>query len=664
MAGAGNAVVGALRVVLGADTASLEKGLKTAQFSLARFSAGTKAMAGAMVNLQTAMAAVAAGSMVSLIKRSAEYGDQLAKTSKRLGISSDAFQELSYAAGLSGVSQEELTKALEQFSKRLGEVGGATTEGAKSLGKLGLSMASLKGQTPDAALKIVADRLNGIKDPMQRAAITAELFGKAGAKLTNFLSEGSRGMAVLALEARKMGLILSKETLAKAEEAADEFDRLGMASKVAGVNITAGFLPALTSLRETMTSQQFQDGVKSFGENLGVAIKWMTDNQDTVMKVAAAFAGMKLGAAFGRAFGGRGAVIGGVTGALVALGAAAQMVDDETKDLPKIIVTPNKPVGPDIDPSALDAARRLGEVMQDLTFRTQLTRGEFDRLAPGFAEAARGLRLFGQNGIEARTSVESLSPGLQALNAKFLEFSRAKLIEDMAPPWQRLGNEIARVKLLLDGTVATQAAVNAKIMQLQFPNLSGFIRESGDAMRQFDQVAANSLSTFSDSMADAVTGTKTLADSFRDMANSIARDLARMAIRSAMGNLLGSVMGGLSGGLSGASVGDATFGGFSMAGANAAIVKAAGGGVIPAGGLGLVSEHAPGGGRFIRAGSEPITVTPHDIGEPGGAVSISMPVTVHGSNIGDPKAFAAAIVRQAVAQVPAAVRQAQSRRQI
>jgi hypothetical protein len=34
------------------------------------------------------------------------------------------------------------------------------------------------------------------------------------------------------------------------------------------------------------------------------------------------------------------------------------------------------------------------------------------------------------------------------------------------------------------------------------------------------------------------------------------------------------------------------------------------GGVIPAHGLGLVSEHSPGGGRFIRAGNEPITVSP------------------------------------------------------
>jgi hypothetical protein len=34
------------------------------------------------------------------------------------------------------------------------------------------------------------------------------------------------------------------------------------------------------------------------------------------------------------------------------------------------------------------------------------------------------------------------------------------------------------------------------------------------------------------------------------------------------------------------------------------------GGVIPAYGLGLVSEHSPGGGRFLRAGPEPITVSP------------------------------------------------------
>lgn len=37
----------------------------------------------------------------------------------------------------------------------------------------------------------------------------------------------------------------------------------------------------------------------------------------------------------------------------------------------------------------------------------------------------------------------------------------------------------------------------------------------------------------------------------------------------------------------------------------------ASGGVIPPYGLGLVSEHSPGGGRFVRAGSESITVSPY-----------------------------------------------------
>lgn len=41
------------------------------------------------------------------------------------------------------------------------------------------------------------------------------------------------------------------------------------------------------------------------------------------------------------------------------------------------------------------------------------------------------------------------------------------------------------------------------------------------------------------------------------------------------------------------------------------VAQFATGGVIPPHGLALVSEHAPGGGRFLRAGSEPITVTPH-----------------------------------------------------
>jgi hypothetical protein len=44
----------------------------------------------------------------------------------------------------------------------------------------------------------------------------------------------------------------------------------------------------------------------------------------------------------------------------------------------------------------------------------------------------------------------------------------------------------------------------------------------------------------------------------------------------------------------------------------------AGGGVIPAGGLALVSEHSAGGGKLMRAGDEPITVTPGNVSSGGG----------------------------------------------
>lgn len=47
------------------------------------------------------------------------------------------------------------------------------------------------------------------------------------------------------------------------------------------------------------------------------------------------------------------------------------------------------------------------------------------------------------------------------------------------------------------------------------------------------------------------------------------------------------------------------------------------GGVIPPNGLALVSKHGPGGGRLIRAGNEPITVTPNDIRPASGAGSFT-----------------------------------------
>ena len=59
----------------------------------------------------------AVGGLAVLVKRSIDAADSITKTADAIGISTDALQELRFAADLSGVSVESLDKALKFATK-------------------------------------------------------------------------------------------------------------------------------------------------------------------------------------------------------------------------------------------------------------------------------------------------------------------------------------------------------------------------------------------------------------------------------------------------------------------------------------------------------------------------------------------------------------------
>lgn len=151
------------------------------------------------------------------------------------------------------------------------------------------------------------------------------------------------------------------------------------------------------------------------------------------------------------------------------------------------------------------------------------------------------------------------------------------------------------------------------------------------AMRLTDasrEIAGTISSGLTSSLANAVDGTKSAKDAFSDFAKTAIRAIEETIIKLAIvGPLMRSLQSGLGGIFGGGEL--PNFGTSSFVGP-----QLADGGVIPAGGLALVSEHSPGGGRFVRAGSEPIMVTPNDISpRSGGGTSVQVINNVPGAQV-------------------------------
>ncbi len=186
----------------------------------------------------------------------------------------------------------------------------------------------------------------------------------------------------MAAEARKFGLVLSNETIKQADEAGDEIDKIGLSMKVAGANLTAGFLPALQELRKIVTSQEFQQGIKDLGTNIGIAVKWMADNSDTVRNFAYALSGMAIG---GRLAGGFGALAGGLVGlgtATVTAGRGIKEVNIEISMLERELATFERmQAGEVVGRAIIRDPETLQSNIEEVRGRLIALRAERDKLA-------------------------------------------------------------------------------------------------------------------------------------------------------------------------------------------------------------------------------------------------------------------------------------------
>jgi minor tail protein len=248
---AGNAIIGALRAVLGIDTAQFETGLKSAQGSLSGFGVGIAGVAGAAA---AAFATIGTAMGVAL-KSTINDMDHLNKTSQKLGIPVEQLSSLAYAADLSDVSFEALSKGVGKLSKAMVEAAGKpTSDAANAFRALGVSTTDANGKlkSSEVVMGDLAAAFEGLKDGPGKTAVAMALFGKAGADLIPLLNGGRDGLKEMNDEAKAFGAVVSGTAAKQAEAFNDNMTRLGYAVKGVIVQVAERLLPILVDVSTKM----------------------------------------------------------------------------------------------------------------------------------------------------------------------------------------------------------------------------------------------------------------------------------------------------------------------------------------------------------------------------------------------------------------------------
>ena len=242
---------------------SMKKAGKTAAVGIAAF--GTAAVA-------------ATGAAFAATKKVAEGFDHVAKTSRKMGVSSDFYQEMDYWAGQNGVSSANMEKSMQRLNQRVGEARGGNEKYAGALQELGIDMDSVKNGTlsTEEAMSQSVSALSKMTNEQDKAALASELFGtKLAQELMPAIQDGSLSMEDAQKNAKELGFVIGEDTLGAAEKFNDTWDNLTRGVQAFGVKAIAGMMPFFQTLMDFAISKLpavqsfFSTAFDAIGSTLG-----------------------------------------------------------------------------------------------------------------------------------------------------------------------------------------------------------------------------------------------------------------------------------------------------------------------------------------------------------------------------------------------------------
>lgn len=239
-----------LLVRLGVDSADFRKDMAKAAKQTDSFGKQLTDMAGKAA----LVAGAATGAFAVMVGQSIDAADAVGKLSEQLGISTEFLSQFQYATAMSNVSQEEMEASLRKLASAAADAGRGLKGPSDAFRLLGVSVknadGSLKGT--EQLLLEMADAFQDLPNSMQKAALAQDLFGRSGANLIPLLNGGADGIRELMEEADQLGLTISQETAAAADQFNDNLDKMQAAVRGVANEAAARLSPTLAALSERM----------------------------------------------------------------------------------------------------------------------------------------------------------------------------------------------------------------------------------------------------------------------------------------------------------------------------------------------------------------------------------------------------------------------------
>lgn len=538
--------------------------------------------------LGAVLGAVGLGTTMGLVSKevneTADSLDSLAKRARALGMTSEEFDTLEYAAGRARISSDQLGVGLKTLMRQMSDTARGTGEGRIAFKALGIDVNDTFGHMKSATsiMAEVADRLGTLGSAEERAAMLQKLFGESGAGMVNMLKDGSVGFRDAIAEGYALGARYDEMTT-RGEEFNDAQLRLNRAIRSTKDAVVSQALPGLTLLAEAISGHVMRavtgldEEFRMFLGNMRtlpaeMALDEMArKEQELLAAVAATNAELEQR----RAAAGSGRVMdSGLMGAhawkspqysdMISAGAAANDARTELAALRKEIErtkadmartasirkfysgdgndtdgdSPSKSTGvtePARREQLTDAEREATRVRESLMTATDRFNAEetlFNQLlASGLLTADEHARAM----ANLKAAIVAASPEQQRLN-ELMEAGRAITV-DMQSPLQQYQASMQRLdEMLAIMAINTETYTRAQAQywneyQQQMQDVNGTTEE---AMSTLDQVGVESARSFGQALSSMVFGAKDDLDGLAAYAERVADRIADALLQYAV----------------------------------------------------------------------------------------------------------------------------------
>lgn len=197
------------------------------------------------------------GAIYGVAKSSAGYADQSHKTAQGVGMTTQAYTELAYAADMAGVNQQLFAMSMGKTNKVIADALGGNQKAKDIFTRTGISIRDANGEikTAEAMLGDLAEAFAAMPDGVGKTKLAMDLFGEAGTKLIPFLNAGKKGIDAQREAARKLGVTLTEQDGINAEGFNDSFANIGKSLRGATLIVGKSMWAPLTKVHEFISDK-------------------------------------------------------------------------------------------------------------------------------------------------------------------------------------------------------------------------------------------------------------------------------------------------------------------------------------------------------------------------------------------------------------------------